>query len=645
MKFLLVEDDNQFAEALVEVLADHRYLVDRATNGEMGREMAKAFPYDLLLLDWMLPKIDGIKVCQELRATGNGTPIILMTARDTGTDKVAGLDAGADDYLVKPFGFEELLARIRALLRRSEGNASPILQWGELQLDPRSAEVSYRHVPIALTRKEYLLLELFLRNPSRIFSLDDLLDKIWSFEKAPHVNAVRTQVKGLRKKCKQAGLNNVIETVYGLGYRLAAANLTKQLKQHTNHQTMAASSRVDSQLDLTALWQSVEEIYTQRVTNLANTLHELQPGAFNETVRKQLVADAHALKGSLSSFGFSTVLTPFQEIENILLGNSRLEARHLTQLRLLIATVKEALKAPETLPETASELAKLAAKDTSSSATLLIVDDDPEMLNLLKTLLQPWGFRLQLLDKPQYFLETLDQVMPDLIILDVDMPHVSGFDLCQILRNDLRWRELPILLLSAHTEAETIQQVFSVGGDDYIRKPIVAPELVMRVFNWLERASTQKLRENIDSLTKLANRQKSIQDLSRLLRLAHRQKQTFCFAVIKLDNFQHIKDEYGQELSNLILQRLGESLGREFREEDVVARWGEEEFVVGLYGVNLKTGTQRLLQLLQTCKHEQFTSDHHRIQMTLSVGVAVFPQDAMDLQGLYQVASEVLLPG
>ena len=158
MKFLLVEDDQALASAIEQLLSKHHYVMDLATDGVMGRDMAEAFPYDFILLDWTLPKLDGIELCKYLRDEGNYTPIILMTARDASSDKVAGLDAGADDYLVKPFEFEELLARIRALLRRAEGIASPVLQWGDLCLDPRSSEVSCRNQPIAVTPKEYALL-------------------------------------------------------------------------------------------------------------------------------------------------------------------------------------------------------------------------------------------------------------------------------------------------------------------------------------------------------------------------------------------------------------------------------------------------------------------------------------------------------
>ena len=151
MKFLLVEDDRALAGAIEQLLLRHHYVMDLAADGIEGRSMAEVFPYDLILMDWMLPKLDGMRLCQELRNEGNDTPIILLTARDASTDRIAGLDAGADDYLVKPFEFEELLARIRALLRRSEGIVSPVLKWGDLQLDPSSSKVACCGEAIALT--------------------------------------------------------------------------------------------------------------------------------------------------------------------------------------------------------------------------------------------------------------------------------------------------------------------------------------------------------------------------------------------------------------------------------------------------------------------------------------------------------------
>ncbi|MFW6359454.1 MAG: response regulator transcription factor [Chroococcales cyanobacterium] len=221
MKLLLIEDDERVTDALTEYLTDSNYLVNVAYDGKEGLEYAESFTYDLIVLDIMLPKIDGITVCQKLRQKGCSIPILMLTARDSATDKVIGLDAGADDYVVKPFDLQELSARIRALLRRVEVRLPPILTWGGLRLNSSSCEVTYDNQPISLTPKEYRLLELFLRNGRRVFSRSAILDHLWSFEETPTEDTVKTHIKSLRQKLKAVGAPpDFIETVYGLGYRL-----------------------------------------------------------------------------------------------------------------------------------------------------------------------------------------------------------------------------------------------------------------------------------------------------------------------------------------------------------------------------------------------------------------------------------------
>jgi DNA-binding response OmpR family regulator len=221
MKILLAEDDENITIPVVEDLNDRNYVVEVAHDGQTAWEMLDVFDYDIILLDWMLPKMDGISLCQKLRSQGCKTPILMLTARDTLTDRVTGLDAGADDYLVKPFELEELSARIRALLRRGESTLPPVLKWGDLSVDPSACEVSYQNSLIALSPKEYTLLEFFLRHPRRMFSRSQILDRLWPLEQLPEEATVKAHISSLRQKLKTAGVSSdVIETVYGLGYRL-----------------------------------------------------------------------------------------------------------------------------------------------------------------------------------------------------------------------------------------------------------------------------------------------------------------------------------------------------------------------------------------------------------------------------------------
>ncbi|WLT39660.1 response regulator transcription factor [Synechocystis sp. B12] len=221
MRILLVEDDQRIAIALQETLEDCQYKVDIANDGEMGWELLQAFDYSLILLDVMLPKLNGIELCQRLRQAGIQLPVLMLTGKDSSNDKVLGLDAGADDYVVKPFDLAELTARIRALLRRAEAVLPTVLEWGNLQLNPGNYEVNYGDKILHLTPKEYQILELFLRKPQRTLSRSLIMDQLWSFENPPGEDTVKVHIKDLRKKLRNAGApSDFIETVYGLGYRL-----------------------------------------------------------------------------------------------------------------------------------------------------------------------------------------------------------------------------------------------------------------------------------------------------------------------------------------------------------------------------------------------------------------------------------------
>jgi DNA-binding response OmpR family regulator len=221
MKILLIEDDNRIADSLIEGLADQNHVVELATDGEIGLALALVSPYDLILLDIMLPKLDGWQVCRQLRDSGTSTPILMLTARDTVEDRVIGLDVGADDYLIKPFDLQELFARIRALARRGVPNLPPILEWGLLRFDPSSLEVSYDANPVALSAKEYGLLELFLRHGTRVFSRAQIIDHLWTLDQFPEEATIKAHIRSLRQKLKAAGApEDFIETIYGSGYRL-----------------------------------------------------------------------------------------------------------------------------------------------------------------------------------------------------------------------------------------------------------------------------------------------------------------------------------------------------------------------------------------------------------------------------------------
>ncbi len=221
MRILLVEDDRQLADSLAEALTAQRYAVDVAEDGEVGWQWVQGTPYDLIVMDVTLPRLDGVGLCQRLRNQGCHIPILMLTARDTSFDKVMGLDAGADAYMVKPFDLQELLAQIRALLRRGVGPPTPVLRWGDLSLNPSSYEVHYHRTPIHLTPKEFAILEALLRHGRRVLSRATIAENLWTWQEAPSDDTIKTYIKNLRAKLKAAGApKTFIETVHGLGYRL-----------------------------------------------------------------------------------------------------------------------------------------------------------------------------------------------------------------------------------------------------------------------------------------------------------------------------------------------------------------------------------------------------------------------------------------
>ena len=219
MRILVVDDERAVREAIQRALRLEGYDVEMATDGQEALFALARRGVDAIVLDVLMPVLDGLETARKLRRQGNSTPILMLTARHEVSDRVAGLDAGADDYLVKPFALEELLARLRALLRRSAGG-DEMLSFGDLTLDPRTREVRRGDRPIELTRTEFLLLELFLRNPRQVLTRDVIFDRVWGYDFGPASNSLEVYVGYLRRKTEADGEPRLIHTVRGVGYAL-----------------------------------------------------------------------------------------------------------------------------------------------------------------------------------------------------------------------------------------------------------------------------------------------------------------------------------------------------------------------------------------------------------------------------------------
>jgi two-component system, OmpR family, response regulator len=224
MRALIIEDDQKAARLLVKGLREERFSVDIAHSGDEGDEMASVTNYDVIVLDRLLPDKDGIVVCRGLRERGVGTPILMLSARCSLEDRVAGLNAGADDYLVRPLEFTELLARIRALLRRSELTRAVVLTVADLTLDPASYRVTRGGITINLTRKEYAILEVLMRHPGQVVGRAQLAERAWAAEPDPFTNLIDVHVSNLRRKIEFSGAPRLIHTIRGHGYLLGLTN-------------------------------------------------------------------------------------------------------------------------------------------------------------------------------------------------------------------------------------------------------------------------------------------------------------------------------------------------------------------------------------------------------------------------------------
>ncbi|MEZ0397075.1 MAG: response regulator transcription factor [Anaerolineales bacterium] len=218
-RILIIEDDPAILKVLQRGLAYEGYAVDIATDGRAGLNMARDRRPDLVILDWLLPGLDGLEVCRRLRSSGN-LPILMLTAKDTVQDRVEGLDAGADDYLVKPFNLDELTARVRALLRRTQTERNQVYQFADLVMDTALHQVKRGERLIPLTAKEYDLLELFMRHPRQVLTREVIFDRVWGYDFGGESNVLEVYIRYLRQKLEAQGEPRLLHTVRGVGYVL-----------------------------------------------------------------------------------------------------------------------------------------------------------------------------------------------------------------------------------------------------------------------------------------------------------------------------------------------------------------------------------------------------------------------------------------
>lgn len=377
-------------------------------------------------------------------------------------------------------------------------------------------------------------------------------------------------------------------------------------------------------------------------------------------VRAEVANDASQARESLGRCSPDVVILDLslpQESGNGLRLLEELGARHPPVPSLILAASdslihrvevarrgsKYFLQKPLPPSEIIDAVMQLLMGRSARESKILVVDDDPLVLAALRALLEPRGMRVITLDEPLRFWEVLEHTMPNLILLDVEMPHLSGIELCRVVRNDPRWFGIPTLFLTAHRDAETIERVFAAGADDFVCKPIVGLELLTRITNKLEHARLYRTFVETDPLTGVANRRKSTTMLNQLIRLASRLHQQLSFVMLDLDHFKQVNDQYGHAVGDQVLRRLGAFMSKAFRSEDVVARWGGEEFTIGLFGMASHDAVRRMTGVLGAFRQEAFTSSAGtEFHVTFSAGIAQYPEDGIELQSLYRAADKAL---
>ena len=519
MRILLVEDDEHLAQVLKDTLTNQHYLVDLALDGQAGWNFAEGIQYDLILLDLMLPKLDGISLCKRLRQAQNSTPVLLVTAQDTSTSKVMALDAGADDYVVKPFDFQELLARIRALLRRGNSTSSPVMEWGNLRLDPSSCEVTYNGQLLHLTAKEYGLLELFLRNSNRIYSSSALLDHLWSFDESPSENAVRAHIKSLRSKLKQAGAKaDLIETVYRLGYRLKPQETAQVSRKDAENgrrgdacedaengrrgdgssfgetfpaspcpHLPASSSPASSVTSaITGIWERYKETYLARIGVLEQAIAALQQSNLTEELRQSAVREAHTLVGSLGSFGFKNASHLSRQIEQTFKADTNPNQAQIEDLPQLVLALRHELEQDPASPS----LPTPAPIPVKQQSQLLIVDDDTALTAHLVTEATTWGMQAATADNLSKAREFIAHTRPDVVLLDLSFPDSTeiGFGLLAELAT--YQPPIPVLVFTARENLSDRITAAQLGARGFLHKPVSANRMMEAIAQILQQSTT-----------------------------------------------------------------------------------------------------------------------------------------------------------
>ena len=503
MKILLVEDDALLNKLVTSHLKAQNYVVDSVTDGATGWSYASTFDYDLLILDLLLPQLDGLNLCQRLRAEGDTTPILLLTAENSKTIKIQALDTGADDYMVKPFDIAELEARIRALLRRGQGQASPLIAWGALLLNTTTGEVSYGDRPLKLTSKEYKFLELLLSSGSQVVGVDEVLSHLWSSDEFPVESTVRSHLRRLRNKLQKAGApSDLITTLHGRGYYLkspspdelsteaaiannaiAPASATPETSKaetavKTPHPDLQLPTAVATAIDLSQAEQYLQFLNSNWPTAQQTCLDKL--GQLRQVPPSERAALAHSLAGTLGMFGLNDALALARQLEAIWKASAEAETPETNSLIVQLQQIIQQTQTIDACP-TSCQL---------EQPPLWVLSNEPSFQEEIASLALKHGFAIRHFSQPEALQTALAQASPSQIVAQLSclpLPEATT-------HQRSAWKDslgsIPLVVVSHHDSLSDRLQALRWGGRFVLRS---SPNLLNLLLQHQSSPSASKL--------------------------------------------------------------------------------------------------------------------------------------------------------
>ena len=479
MKILLVEDDDAVIAVLTKSLTAHRFIVDAVRDGEMGWTYGSTFDYDLILMDVMLPKLDGIALCQRFREQEYTVPILMLTVQDSSTAKIQGLNAGADDYVIKPFDVEELIARIRALLRRCNATPSLLMSWGDLLLDPATCEVTYNGQPLILTTKEYDLIELLLQDTRHLLSNDEILDRLWSSDEFPAEATVRSHIRRLRSKLQDAGAPpDFISTLYGRGYYLKSLELSVIPMPQTasalepSHATLIATRdpKQNSQYFefLSETWLKTQPQCLAQVEVLAQRLKALQSDGFNPQRQAETHHIAHKLVGTLGLFGLAQGEAIARRLEALLSEAKPLSSKSAVIVDTLITTLQQEIQSTVSLQQNAPSV-------VPTGKIILVVDPEVAFTQPFTEIAAQLGIQTAIAPTLEVAYQSIAQTSPDVILLRLPNP-TQRIEFLQTLSHHLP--KIPVLLVGTQDDLKHRLDVSRWGGTFLLEQSLTIAQIL-----------------------------------------------------------------------------------------------------------------------------------------------------------------------